>query len=245
MSTCQSCGARLGGDEKFCGSCGQPVQQATASIEQAQNSAQADPSASPEPEKHIHEAKPEAGKNRTSVFASLAIAILAIGGGFYFHSKSGDAPVPVIAQQPAAAQAEQPAITSNTPPQRSSPLATSATSPNQTAPDIQPETISDAVQDYIKQATQANVDAGIARLAPHRLSVPACSNCAPILIYCVDPIQSASDLKDRAVRAHSTSAKELVQQVGGNLQLMVFGEVAQAMQLGLIDCSMSGGIVPQ
>lgn len=240
MSNCQSCGTLLEGDEKFCGSCGAPVQKAAKPKERSQAETKTKPEFTQEPDTHPSSA-PKSSKNETKIFASVIIALLAIGGGIYFLSTSGDEATQA-AQRPIATQ---PAVVSNAPAQQPSGATTSATSPSQTSSNTQPETISDAVQVYIAQATQANIDAGIAGLAPHRLSVPACSNCAPILIYCVDPIQSVSDLKGRAVRAHSTAAKDLVTRVGGNLQLLMFGEVSQAMQMGLIDCSMSGGIVPQ
>ncbi|MEP2761607.1 MAG: hypothetical protein ABJP66_21345 [Hyphomicrobiales bacterium] len=154
----------------------------------------------------------------------IAAAVLVVVGAI-FLLQQGDNSAPVASNQ---------TTTSNN-------SASSAPA----APAEPRKTSSDAISEYIKIATQANIDGGIAAIAPHRMSVLTCENCAPVMIYCVEPFASVTDLKGRAIRAHSPSAKALVKQVRGNLQLLSFGEVSRAMQRGLIDCSMSGGIVPE
>lgn len=230
MSSCKSCGVELEGTEKFCGACGKPVEKAvevpvtspTPSIKtktvpkEAPNPAVNTPPENKEPSRNSGQ------KSNMPVYVIAAILVIV---GVIFLAQQGNEAVTVAPKQNVAASNSAP--------------------PAPASPAIQTETSSSAVKEYIKAATQANIDGGIAALAPYRMSVHTCEFCAPVMIYCIEPFSNVSDLKGRAIRAHSSSAKALVNQVGGNLQLLVFGEVSQAMQMGLIDCSMSGGIVPQ
>lgn len=234
MSSCNSCGVELEGTEKFCGACGKLVEQSVertveAPVESPPPAAEIkpspkqepSPSASKSPESQI----PSPASGKKSNLPVYVIAGLLVVVGVIFLSQQGNDAAPVATNH--------------------IPAASNITPTAPAAPAARIETTSDAVRDYLKAATQANIDGGIAAIAPHRMLVPSCANCAPVMIYCIEPFGSVSDLKGRAIRAHSSSAKALVGQVGGNLQLLMFGEVSQAMQMGLIDCSMSGGIVPQ
>lgn len=230
MSSCKSCGVELEGTEKFCGACGKPVEQeAEVPVASPPPPAENKPSPKEEPSPSVRKApdnketSPTSG--RKSNFPVYVIAAVLVVVGIVFLAQQGNKAVPLAPKQTAASSNSAPAVPE--------------------APAVQNETSSDAVREYIKVATQANIDGGIAALAPHRMSVLTCEFCAPVMIYCLEPFSNVSDLKGRAIRAHSSSAKALVKQVGGNLQLLAFGEVSQAMQMGLIDCSMSGGIVPQ
>lgn len=236
MSSCKSCGVELEGTEKFCGACGRPVEQ-TAKVSVASppppTEIKSSPKEEPSPsvskaQDHKEPAPTSEQKSNVPVYVIAAVLVVV---GIIFLAQQSNKSVPMGAKQTAASS--------------NSALSAPAAPTAQAAPSVQNETSSDAVREYVKAATQANIDGGIAALAPHRMSVLTCEYCAPVMIYCIEPFSNVTDLKGRAIRAHSSSAKALVRQVGGNLQLLTFGEVSQAMQMGLIDCSMSGGIVPQ
>lgn len=238
MSFCSACGAELEGNEKFCGACGKPVVQAALPPEEnpapvTDNNSIPIQAQDPTARKNPEQPQPAPASGQKWKMPFFVIAALLILGGTVFFSQQNNDVAPTMAQQ-------TPAPASNT----AGPTAPAA-APAPAEPSAEIETISEAVRDYIELATQANIEGGVAAIAPHRMSVPSCTNCAPIMIYCVEPFESVADLKGRAIRAHSSTAKALVEQIDGNLQLLNFGEVSQAMQMGLIDCSMSGGIVPQ
>lgn len=225
MSSCKSCGVELEGTEKFCGACGKPVEQAVeVLVANPPSPIETKPAPKVEPSPSENK-EPSPSSGQKSNMPVYVIAMILVVVGVIFLAQKGNKAVTVAPKQTVAASNSAP--------------------PAPASPAIQSETSSGAVKEYIKAATQANIDGGIAALAPYRMSVHTCEFCAPVMIYCIEPFSSVSDLKGRAIRAHSSSAKALVKQVGGNLQLLVFGEVSQAMQMGLIDCSMSGGIVPQ
>jgi len=86
-----------------------------------------------------------------------------------------------------------------------------------------------------------NQKAGVTSIAPLRLALTSCATCQPYLIYCTQPLKSASELRGRKVRAASAEGRALVQRAGGSPQVLAFADVPAALRTGIIDCSISGG----
>lgn len=103
---------------------------------------------------------------------------------------------------------------------------------------------SSAVNAYIERAHDAYSSAGIDQIAPHRLTASSCVGCVPFIIYCRDQIGNVQGLGGKTIRANSLESRQLVQDMGGSVQLLSFGDVRRALELHLIDCSISGGAIP-
>lgn len=62
------------------------------------------------------------------------------------------------------------------------------------------------------------------------------------ILFCKDEISSLEDLKGKRVRAGSWTVAEFLDGVGATGITMQYGEIAQALQRGVLDCAIAGGI---
>lgn len=60
------------------------------------------------------------------------------------------------------------------------------------------------------------------------------------LLYCNSPIESLADLKGKKIRSYSKSMSDLFTGLGATPVTIAFGEVVPALQLGTVDCAVSG-----
>ncbi|MEX0828296.1 MAG: TRAP transporter substrate-binding protein [Haliea sp.] len=60
------------------------------------------------------------------------------------------------------------------------------------------------------------------------------------LLYCNAPIASLADLKGKKIRSYSKSMSDLFTGLGATPVTIAFGEVVPALQLGTVDCAVSG-----
>jgi len=60
------------------------------------------------------------------------------------------------------------------------------------------------------------------------------------MIWCNKPIRSIEDLKGKRIRVYLTTLGDFVEAVGAIPVSAPFGEVAQALDLGLVDCAITG-----
>lgn len=60
------------------------------------------------------------------------------------------------------------------------------------------------------------------------------------LLYCNKPVQSLADLKGKKVRSYSKSMSDLLKGLGATPVTIAFGEVVPALQLGTVDCAITG-----
>lgn len=60
------------------------------------------------------------------------------------------------------------------------------------------------------------------------------------LLYCNAPIANLSDLKGKKIRSYSKSMSDLFTGLGATPVTIAFGEVVPALQLGAVDCAVSG-----
>lgn len=103
------------------------------------------------------------------------------------------------------------------------------------------------VEAYVAQVRKAYNDADVTQWAPYQLTVPSCDSCAPYLVYCNKPVSTAADLnlKKIRVRVADQTVFTWVEAVGGVPVYLPFAEVRTAMQVGVVDCAVSGGVVPE
>lgn len=60
------------------------------------------------------------------------------------------------------------------------------------------------------------------------------------VLYCRDELKSLRDLKGRKVRTSGASQSDFIEHFGGSGVPIAFGEVQQALEKGVIDCSITG-----
>lgn len=60
------------------------------------------------------------------------------------------------------------------------------------------------------------------------------------LLYCNAPISGLADLKGKKIRSYSKSMSDLFTGLGATPVTIAFGEVVPALQLGTVDCAVSG-----
>lgn len=60
------------------------------------------------------------------------------------------------------------------------------------------------------------------------------------LLYCNAPIKILADLKGKKIRSYSKSMSDLFTGLGATPVTIAFGEVVPALQLGTVDCAVSG-----
>ena len=100
------------------------------------------------------------------------------------------------------------------------------------------------VFEYIDRVVEAYVTSGVREIAPNFISASSCADCVPHMIYCRGEIDGVEGLNGKSVRASSNESRKLVQDMGGTVQLISFGDVRRAFELNMIDCSISGGGLP-
>ncbi|MCH9670733.1 MAG: TRAP transporter substrate-binding protein DctP [Gammaproteobacteria bacterium] len=61
-------------------------------------------------------------------------------------------------------------------------------------------------------------------------------------IFCNQPINKVSDLKDKKIRVYSTTLGDFVEGVGGTSVTIAFAEVVPALQKGVADCGITGSM---
>lgn len=62
------------------------------------------------------------------------------------------------------------------------------------------------------------------------------------VLYCNFPINSLEDLNGKRVRVGSASQSDFIEHFGGAGVSMAWGEVQQALQLGVLDCGVTGSV---
>ena len=101
------------------------------------------------------------------------------------------------------------------------------------------------VKAYIAKVRNAYRSYGIDQVAPYRLTVPACTNCAPLMVYCVTRVNGTADFRGKAIRISSDWGARFVRNAGGRPSRLPFSETRRGLQTGIIACSTSGAIVPR
>jgi len=61
-------------------------------------------------------------------------------------------------------------------------------------------------------------------------------------IWCNQPINKVTDLKDKKIRVYSTTLGDFVEGVGGTSVTIAFAEVVPALQKGVADCGITGSM---
>ena len=59
-------------------------------------------------------------------------------------------------------------------------------------------------------------------------------------IWCNQPINNVTDLKDKKIRVYSTTLGDFIEGVGGSAVTIAFAEVVPALQKGVADCGLTG-----
>lgn len=62
------------------------------------------------------------------------------------------------------------------------------------------------------------------------------------ILFCKNQINSLEDLKSKKVRAGSWTVAEFLDGLGATGITMQYGEIAQALQRGVLDCAIAGGL---
>jgi hypothetical protein len=223
-SACSACGAALEGGEKFCGGCGALVGAVAPPAHVARAAAQ--------PASAVHRAP---GARKLNVLpAIVAVAALAAGGYYFYAQQAG----PPAAASVSGASTPPAAVSSSTPPPSSS-----VQSGPPSAATAQGSTLAASQDAFAAEIEKTYADAGIAAIAPLRLTLAGCAACQPMLIYCADSLSDASQLRGRKVRAvmAATEAHALIEASGGSLTPLPFPELRLALQTGVIDCAIGGG----
>lgn len=100
--------------------------------------------------------------------------------------------------------------------------------------------LSAAAQAYVDKWDDFSAAQGIDRLVTSRLIEPSCSGCIPYIIDCKGQVNSAADLRGRNIRV-SNSSLNWVRKIGGTPHMLPGGEIAPALETGIIDCAIVGG----
>lgn len=228
MSECIKCGAGLALEDRFCGECG---------IEIVPEFDQDVETIKPDVTEAVHQIRAKSRGKNTGYFLPILLGagVLVALVGFYVMTSNQKGP------SFTQARIVDPVPASNNDISTAKPLASSGAG---TQSQTQSNNSKSTIAAFVKKTKDANKTMGISNVASHHIMVPSCAHCSPFLIYCVKPIQGAKGLSGRKTRASTLESRELIKRMGGNLQLLAFSEVRGALELGIIECSISGGGVP-
>jgi len=99
---------------------------------------------------------------------------------------------------------------------------------------------SPAVTAYMDKYDAFLSSRGISGLAGNRLVVASCANCVPFIVNCREALSAPTDLRGRRTRV-SGQTVAFVRDHGGVPVMMPGGEVADALTVGVIECTVGGG----
>lgn len=227
---CPSCSLEISESDKFCGECGaiissnmpdNNVQQRQANEKPVNvNSGQSEePTAEARNSvSHGHSTKVATSPVPVIVIFGIGIVVAMIIWLTFMQSEDMVRQQPSTSSQTTTNQTEQP---------------TSVISPNS------------AVQAFVAKAHQIYLESGIRAVASNQFTTNSCSECAPFIYYCNSKVANTTEVLNRKIRISTTESKQHVQSLGGKPVVLPFGEVLHALETGLIDCSVSGGHIPE
>ena len=225
MVECTKCSNTLNSDDLFCGECGQKVVVQTR--EPSPPKERPKPQVPPSP----LAAKPELTAKQLLIFVTGAAAVLFV---VYIFSDKASRSYPSGS-----------VVSVSRPLEEFSRRKPSNNRQNGTRMDARTQAQYGArVAAQIKSSRYLYQSNGIAKIARYKLTIASCANCLPLMIYCRSPLARVQDLRGRKVRVFSPAAVNLVRKFGGSPQRLAFAEVRVALELGVIDCSITGGAKP-
>jgi len=92
--------------------------------------------------------------------------------------------------------------------------------------------IADSYHDTLDEALKKDFNAKLLGVAPYPAQV----------LFCKDKMTSLQDLKGRKIRASGASVAVFLESIGATGVTMSYSEVPQALQRGVIDCAVTGGL---
>lgn len=90
--------------------------------------------------------------------------------------------------------------------------------------------VTDAYRDTLAESFNKSYDAKLLGIYPFHSH----------MIYCRKPVTSIESLKGLKIRSYSKSLSDLISGLGATPVTVAYGEVAPALQLGTVDCAVSG-----
>ena len=101
------------------------------------------------------------------------------------------------------------------------------------APDIQTaKKIVEAYKPTLEKALKKDFNAKLLGIMPYPAQI----------LFCNQKIDSLEDLKGKKVRAGTWTTAEFLDGLGATGVTMQYGEISQALQRGVLDCAIAGGI---
>ena len=103
------------------------------------------------------------------------------------------------------------------------------------------ENWSPPVLDYLRKYDDFLNKNGANNLLTSKILVPSCRNCVPYIVQCIEKFSKPSDLRGKNVRV-SNSTLDWAKNIGARPVLLPGGEIFTALQTGIIECAVAGGI---